>query len=106
MGAGPAWMRRGTQGHVAAPRGPAQRAYVARIYLIYYYYYIYSKRGLQPRLEGEGINPLICRVLYTRHVPIFFSVWGLIPTPYLFQVTWMHAVRRIDGADQYHASIA
>ena len=24
-GAGPAWMRRGTQGHVAAPRGPAQR---------------------------------------------------------------------------------
>ena len=23
--AGPAWMRRGTQGHVAAPRGPAQR---------------------------------------------------------------------------------
>ena len=21
----PAWMRRGTQGHVAAPRGPAQR---------------------------------------------------------------------------------
>ena len=75
MGAGPAWMRRGTQGHVAAPRGPAQRAYVARIYLIYYYYYIYSKRGLQPRLEGEGINPLICRVLYTRHAPIFFSVW-------------------------------
>ena len=26
MGAGPAWMRRGTQGHVAAPRGPTQRA--------------------------------------------------------------------------------
>ena len=24
MGAGPAWMRRGTQGHVAVPRGPAQ----------------------------------------------------------------------------------
>ena len=41
--AGPAWMRRGTQGHVAAPRGPAQRAYVARIYRIYYYYtYIYK----------------------------------------------------------------
>ena len=28
--AGPARVRRGTQGHVAAPRGPAQRAYVAR----------------------------------------------------------------------------
>ena len=24
-GAGPAWMRRGMQGHVSAPRGPAQR---------------------------------------------------------------------------------
>ena len=34
-GAGPAWMRRGTQGHVAAPHGPAQRAYVARLYHIY-----------------------------------------------------------------------
>ena len=32
-GAGPAWMRRGTQGHVAAPRGP-RTAYVARIYYI------------------------------------------------------------------------
>ena len=28
-GAGPAWMRRGTQGHVAAPRGPAQRLHGA-----------------------------------------------------------------------------
>ena len=35
--AGPAWMRRGTQGHVAAPRGPAQRAYVARLYILYIY---------------------------------------------------------------------
>ena len=30
-------MRRGTQGHVAAPRGPAQRAYVARLYILYIY---------------------------------------------------------------------
>ena len=36
---------RGPRGcDVAAPRGPAQRAYVARIYIIYYYTYIY-KRG-------------------------------------------------------------
>ena len=49
-------MRRGTQGHVAAPRGPAQRLHGA--YILYYYYYIYIKRVLQPRLEGEGINPL------------------------------------------------
>ena len=38
MGAGPAWMRRGTQGHVAAPRGPTQRAYVARIHYILFIY--------------------------------------------------------------------
>ena len=35
-GAGPAWMRRGTQGHVAAPRGPAQRLRGAYIYSIIY----------------------------------------------------------------------
>ena len=38
MGVGPAWMRRGTQGHVAAPHGPTQRAYVARIYYILFIY--------------------------------------------------------------------
>ena len=65
MGAGPAWMRRGTQGHVAAPRGPAQRTYVARIYLIYYYTYIY-KRGLCPPLYREGHTHRNGRVLYTR----------------------------------------
>ena len=39
MGAGPAWMRRGTQGHVAVPRGPAQRprgAYILYIILLLY----------------------------------------------------------------------
>ena len=34
--AGPAWMRRGTQGHVAAPRGPAQRLRGAYIYSFIY----------------------------------------------------------------------
>ena len=33
-GAGPAWMRRGTQGHVAAPRGPFA-APTWRVYFIY-----------------------------------------------------------------------
>ena len=36
-------MRRGTQGHMAAPRGPAQRLCGA-LYLYYiYYYYIYKE---------------------------------------------------------------
>ena len=43
--AGPTWMRRGTQGHVAAPRGPTLRlrgAYAAMWHIrnIYIYYYI------------------------------------------------------------------
>ena len=37
--------------------------------------YIYKKRVLQPRLDGEGINPLKCRDLYTRHFLLFLSVW-------------------------------
>ena len=45
MGAGPAWMRRGMQGHVAAPHGPAQRAYVARIYIIYNLFTKYIRRS-------------------------------------------------------------
>ena len=73
-GAGPAWMRRGTQGHVVAPRGPAQRLRGAYI-LNYFIIIIYNKRVLQPRLDGEGINPLKCWVLYTRHSPFYFSVW-------------------------------
>ena len=37
LGAGPAWMRRGTHGHVAAPRRPAQRLRGANIlYTIVY----------------------------------------------------------------------
>ena len=39
MGAGPAWMRRGTRDHVAAPRGPAQHLRGAR-YIVYIYLFI------------------------------------------------------------------
>ena len=73
-GAGPARMRRGTQGHVAAPRGPAQCLRGA--YILYYIIItIYIKRVLQPRLDGEGINPLKCQALYTRHCLLILSVW-------------------------------
>ena len=36
--AGPTWMRRGTQGHVVAPRGPTRRL----CGVTYIYYYLYS----------------------------------------------------------------
>ena len=60
MGAGPARVRRGTQGHVAEPRGPAQRAYVA---LHIYYYFIIYNRGLCPSLYGKGHTHSNRRVL-------------------------------------------
>ena len=52
-----------------------RNAYVARIYYIIFIITIYSKRVLQPRLDGEGINPLKCRVLYTRHFSKIIFVW-------------------------------
>ena len=51
MGAGPARVRRGTQGHVAEPRGPARRAYVA--IHIYYYIHIYKCSLSFPYWEGS-----------------------------------------------------
>ena len=53
MGAGPAWMRRGTQGHVAAPRGPAQRLRGA-IYPYNYLFTLYIIKVLCPSLYGKG----------------------------------------------------
>ena len=38
--AGPTWMRRGTQGHVAAPRGPTRRLRGVYIYIYIYIIYI------------------------------------------------------------------
>ena len=48
---GPAWMRRGTQGHVATPRGPAQRLRGAISNFGYYLYILYS-------FEYNTYNPL------------------------------------------------
>ena len=59
-------MRRGTQGHVAAPHGPAQRLRGA-IYLyisIYIYLFILYIRGFQPFLNGRGIRTSISVELY------------------------------------------
>ena len=47
--AGPTWMRRGTQGHVAAPRGPMQRIHIFIIYIVYI-------MGIQPSVYRKGIQ--------------------------------------------------
>ena len=74
FGAGPMWMRRGTQGHMAAPRGPAQRLRGA-LYILYNLFTIIYK-VLQLSLYGKGYSSLINRrVLYTRRYCFFFSVW-------------------------------
>ena len=59
--AGPTRLRRGTQGHVAEPRGPAQRLHGAiHIYLFIYY----SIKGVfSLPYMGRVINPLDRRVL-------------------------------------------
>ena len=64
-GAGPAWMRRGTQGHVAAPRRPRAAPTWREIYIYMYLLYKY-KMGLCPPLYGEGHTYRNGRVLYTR----------------------------------------
>ena len=61
-GAGPARVRRGTQGHVAEPRGPAQRAYLAQ-YISYIYLLYIIKMGLCPPLYGKGHTHIDRRVL-------------------------------------------
>ena len=50
--AGPTWMRRGTQGHVATPRG----AYAAYTY-IYYLHTLYIM-GIQPSVYRKGFQML------------------------------------------------
>ena len=81
MGAGPARVQRGTQGHVAEPRGPAQRAYVALH--IYYYIHIYKCSLSFPIWEGS--YPYRSSGLIKTTIPsLFFSV-GLTHTLFNMQ---------------------
>ena len=48
-------MRRGTQGQVAAPRGPTRRL---RDVFIYIYLYTLYSRGIQPSVFRKGIQPI------------------------------------------------
>ena len=50
------WVRRGTQGHVAEPRGPAQRLRGA-LYIIIYIHTLYNK-GYSAFRSPEGYSPL------------------------------------------------
>ena len=85
-------MRRGTQGHVAAPRGPAQRAHVAR-YILYYIMYTYINGSLSSPIWG-GSYPSRSSGLINPTILILFLRVGLIPTLYL-PCRWRGATRGV-----------
>ena len=51
---GATWMRCGTQGHVALPRGPTRRLRGVHIYFIYILYIM----GIHPSVYRKGIQPI------------------------------------------------
>ena len=97
-------MRRGTQGHVAVPRGPAQRAYVARIHTIYFYLLYIVKRS--SAFAEEGLLTLL-NVGY--YIPDSFLYYFPCGTKFCVlltvQATWRNVERRIKGPINRHASI-
>ena len=81
-------MRRGMQGHVAAPRGPTRRLRGALCTYIYIVYLIYSKVSL-PYI-GRVFEPLRPLLLINPMIPSHFYRVGLCsPRLSLFQATWL-----------------
>ena len=96
-------MRRGTQGHVAEPRGPAQRLRGA--YYILYSYITYSIMGIQPPVYREGIRPLRSSGVINPTILFFYFCVGLIHTAVKMQVTWSLEVRWIGRSAESLAPI-
>ena len=73
---GPTWMRHGTQGHVAQPRGPARVTALHDVTCAYLYLLVIEGYStyMHPIFRIED-KPYISRTLYTRHVLLNSSVW-------------------------------
>ena len=84
--AGPTWVRRCTQGHVAEPHGPAQRLHGA-LYILYSYI-TYSIMGFQPSVDRKGIQPIRLLGVINRTISFLLFRVGLIHTAFTMQVTW------------------
>ena len=98
-------MRRGTQGHVAAPRGPTRplRGDVTRIIFTYIGDIIYIVFHLSEEIIK---SPNLSYVINSMPSFCFLRV-GLSSTElFLMQVTWPLAVRWIERSAEHHASIA
>ena len=92
MGAGPAWMRRGTQGHVDPRSAPTWREYILySIILININGFLSSPiwGGSYPYKRSGIIYPTVS-INKVRVGLIFFSLLTL-------QATWHDDRRRIDG---------
>ena len=91
------------QGHVAEPRGPAQRLRGAYyIPIVYLYYILYIQRGFQPSVARKGIHPLgSSGIINPTVITNFFRVGLKSHTVVLkLQATWSEERRRIDGASE------
>ena len=87
-------MRRGTQGHVAAPRGPTRRCDALFIFtyivVIIYIVFRLSEENYQPSKPLHDINPILS---------FNFLRVGLSSTRFLrLQVTWLTEKRWIGGS--------
>ena len=94
------WMRRGTQGHVALPRGherlPAWRGCDVDTYYIYYLY-LYSKVYSSSNYRKTKVLNLPFHLrLYTRESPEFLPCGIILLCVIWLQATWQPLVRRID----------
>ena len=95
--AGPTWMRRATQGHVAAPRGPTRRPRGVYIYL-YILYSLYNSNSAFCISKGYSTPHYASHFKPTRF--FYFHRVGLCsPFILLFQATWRHHKRWIKARD-------
>ena len=98
------WVQRGTQGHVAEPRGPAQRLR-GTLYILYSYI-IYSIMGFQPSIDRKGIQPIRSSGVINPMISFLLFRVGLIHMAFTMQVTWRDEERRIKRAINRRALIA
>ena len=80
--AGPTWVRRGTQGHVAKPRGPTRApawrggdTWLLFIFIIYRIYNIYRSSDYRKTNYYPSYPPY----LLNRIVSLIFTVWDYVP---------------------------
>ena len=93
-------MRRGTQGHVAGPRGPTRRLHGVHIFI--FILHILYRKGIQPSVYRKGIQPFKpSRIIYPL---IFLNVLRVRLKPFISGKInrWIEArdASRVDTVNQ------